>query len=923
MSIPINERGHAVNDFAQWMTSEKALSSDNRPLRLRLAYPEGVNEDVLLPQRISGSEAICGSIEYRILCVATEAGLPLKQFIAVPAELQIVTDRGQLRRVCGIVAEACAGQSDGGLATYQLVLRDALALMEKRINTRVFRGKNELQIVQILLDEWRQGNSILAASLDYVIDPALAARHLPAREFIMQHNESDAAFIRRLLRRRGIAWCFQPGPSTAATAAKSIVHSLLLFDDASRLPQNAAGTVRYHRDDASEERDTVTAWSAVRRLQPGKSERYSWDESHPHSPQFMHTQAQAMADQGVNGNRLAASLDDYMLEMPHAGASNDDHRHLGQLAMARHDLESKCFQGEACVRDFCAGQWFSLEGHADIDTHPFAERSFVLTAVSILASNNLPKSLDERIERLFAQSGWQPDASLAPAVRRDDVLRYRNRFTCVRRGIEIVPGYDVRSDLPVVRLQSALVVGPAGEEVHCDVLGRVKVRFGATRAQDHAHAGGSGASDTERDSAWVRVASSWAGNGPGSGQQCGTLTLPRIGSEVLIDFLGGDPDQPIIIGQLYNAVGAPPALSQRGVLPGNRYLSGMRSREVKGARGNQLCFDDTPSQISAQLASDQAATQLNLGYLAEPRSDGAGQQRGDGFELRSDASGSLRTARSLLISAWKRIDAQGKQLDSTEHLALMKECLELFSSLGEFAAQHQALALDAAGSKELSSDVAADKAVISITAPDGLAFSTPKTIATHAGANIDMVTQQHLQLTAAQRCNMNAGKGISLFAHKDGIAQIAHFGKFLLQSQHDALQADAAKEIKLTAGTRFIAMAQDDITFMTAGGAYLKLAGGAVELGGPGALTVKTDGHHWNGPGSMKAELPTFSEGDLGRTPRLLRPTDGLPVEGAQVHIEREGGSALTGTSGGDGRGPTIMSDHLQKLKTFFFVRRP
>ncbi|MGK5078323.1 type VI secretion system Vgr family protein [Janthinobacterium sp. HLX7-2] len=914
-----------MEDFAQWLAVDKALTASNRPLRLRLAYPEGLNEDVLLPQRISGNEAICGGIEYRILCVATEVQLPLKQFIAIPAELQIVTDRGQLRKVCGIVAEACAGQSDGGLATYQLVLRDGLAVMEKRINTRVFRNKHELQIVQILLDEWRQGNSVLAASLHLAIDPALAARTLPTRDFTMQHNESDAAFLRRLLKRRGIAWCFQAGSAASGNAAASPVHTLLLFDDAGRLSENAAGMVRYHRADATEESDTVTAWSAVRRLQPGKSARYSWDHGHPHSPQFMATQSYGGVDQGSNGNRLAASLDDYSVETPLAGACNDDLRQLGQLAMTRHDLESKCFQGESCVRDFCAGQWFSLDGHAEIDSHPAAERCFVITALSVAASNNLPTGLDARVERLFAQSGWQCDAVPARQTATDgqSTLRYRNRFTCVRRGTQIVPGFDPRSDLPVVRLQSALVVGPAGEEVHCDGLGRVKVRFGATRAPDHAHANGSGASDTERDSAWIRVASSWAGNGPGPGQQCGSVTLPRIGAEVLIDFVGGDPDRPIIIGQLYNAVGVPPGLSRAGALPGNRYLSGMRSREVRGGRGNQLCFDDTPAQISVQLASDQAATQLNLGYLTQPRSDGAGQQRGDGFELRSDASGSLRTARSLLLSAWKRLDASGKQLDSSEHAAVMTECLELFASLGEFAAQHQALALDAAGGKALQAAIAADKPAISITAPDGVALSTPKTITSHAGENIDLVAQQHLQLSAAQRCNVNAGKGISLFAHKDGIVQVAHFGKFLLQSQHDLIQADAAKEIRLTAGTRLVGMAQDEITFMTSGGAYLKLSGGAVELGGPGALTVKTDGHHWSGPGSLKAELPTFSEGDLGRTPRMLRPTDGLPVEGVEVHIEREGGSPVTGASGADGRGPKVLSDHLQRLKGFFFLRRP
>ena len=91
------------NDFAQSMALQKSLVAANRPLRLRLAYAQGVNDDVLLPQRVSGSEAICGGIDYRILCVATDARLPLKQFMAVPAELQFVTDRGELRSVCGIV----------------------------------------------------------------------------------------------------------------------------------------------------------------------------------------------------------------------------------------------------------------------------------------------------------------------------------------------------------------------------------------------------------------------------------------------------------------------------------------------------------------------------------------------------------------------------------------------------------------------------------------------------------------------------------------------------------------------------------------------------------------------------------------------------------------------------------------------------
>ena len=134
--------------------------------------------------------------------------------------------------------------------------------------------------------------------------------------------------------------------------------------------------MRYHRDDATEERDTVTAWNAVRRLQPGTSERHSWDDGHPLNPQFMNTRANGMAQQGANGQQLAATLDDYIVQMPQAGAGSDDHARLGELAMARHDLETKCFEGEGCVRDFCAGQWFSLQGHAEIDSHAVGRAQF-------------------------------------------------------------------------------------------------------------------------------------------------------------------------------------------------------------------------------------------------------------------------------------------------------------------------------------------------------------------------------------------------------------------------------------------------------------------------------------------------------------------------------------------------------------------
>ncbi|SFM16953.1 contractile injection system protein, VgrG/Pvc8 family, partial [Rugamonas rubra] len=99
----------------------KYLSAKNRPLRMNLNFPDGVASDVLLPQRIDGVEAVCDGIELRIYCLALDAGIPLKTLVGLPVEVQLVTDQGNLRSICGIVAEASQGESDGGLASYQLV----------------------------------------------------------------------------------------------------------------------------------------------------------------------------------------------------------------------------------------------------------------------------------------------------------------------------------------------------------------------------------------------------------------------------------------------------------------------------------------------------------------------------------------------------------------------------------------------------------------------------------------------------------------------------------------------------------------------------------------------------------------------------------------------------------------------------------
>jgi type VI secretion system secreted protein VgrG len=805
----MNESKESIDELLRLAQHEQALGAASRLIRLDLPESAKNLSETLVPQRVAGLESICGGIEYRIACLSARPDLSLKNLIALPAEIQFVADRGNLRRVCGIVTEARAGDYDGGLAAYHLTVRDALAVMEERTSSRIFRYQSELDIVRIMFDEWRQSNAVLANAFDYEIDPLLAARRFPLREQTMQYNESDAGFVRRLLKRRGISHYIRPGRSRQSSVDpahdRTPAHTVVLFIDSASLPQNAAETVRYHREDATDRRDTISAWSGARKLRPGRATRHSWDYKNPDVGQFMTASASADFDQGSHGNQLARSLDDYLVESPHMGDDIEDQICLGQLRMDRHAYESKCFHGVGCVRDFCAGEYFMLTGHPEIDTHPEAERKFVITELEVTARNNLPKDLAARAERLLADDHRRDHDGRAASL-------LQVRFTAVRRGMPIVPAYDPRVDLPHPQLQSAIVVGPENEEVHCDALGRVKIRFPGMRKADHAHAHGAGASDGPADSAWVRVAANWAGNGPGAQRQAGTLGLPRVGTEVLVAFLGGDPDRPIILSQLFNGRSPPPAFSGVGTLPGNRHLSGTRTREIQGQRGNQLRFDDTHGQISAQLASDHGASELNLGWLAQPRADGMAEPRGEGAELRSDQAVAIRGGHGVLITADASREAEGPQLGRAGLVGLADLLRGVMDEVGRLAEHHAgdeptgrlAELADRIRHWHGGSNVAPDAKdgaapIVAVTAPAGIVLASPDSVAVGAEKQVTVASAGDAEVSAGRNIFVRAARGLSMFAHALGIKLVAGHGNVSVQAHQGNVEIRASGRISLVA----------------------------------------------------------------------------------------------------------------------------
>jgi type VI secretion system secreted protein VgrG len=929
----------SASEFLRVLQHEKSLSTAHRPLRLRLAQTgqlaaqvaAQLADEVLLPQKVMGSESVCGGIEYRIACLAGSPALPLKELIALPAELQFVTDRGQLRRVCGIVTEARAGDADGGLAVYELVLRDVFAVMEKRTNSRIFRYMSELDIVQTLCDEWRHANTVLASAFELELDPLLDVQQYAPREHTMQYNESDAAFVRRLLKRRGISWVFQPGRSRTTSVDpqhdRTPAHTLLLFRDANQLPQNGAGSVRYHRDGAAGGRDTVSSWTAARRLRPGVATRHSWDYKNPAGDQFMTTTSRGSADQGPSGNQLAATLDDYLVEMPHAGNDVEDHWRLGQVRMSRHAFESKCFHGEGSVRDFCAGQYFTLDGHPEIDTHPAPEREFVITELHVVADNNLPRELELQASRLLSPA-W---AALEVPRAGDAGVRVRVRFTAVRRGVDIVPEYDPRVDLPHPQLQSALVVGPAGEDVHCDALGRVKIRFPGMRPADHRHAQGAGASDTPADSAWVRVASNWAGNGNGSQRQSGFIGLPRVGSEVLVAFLGGDPDRPIVLAQLYNGRAAPPAFSGVGELPGNRYLSGTRSREVKGMRGNQLRFDDTTNQISAQLASDHGASELNLGWLAGPRDNGSATPRGEGAELRSDLSVALRGAQGVLISAESGRGGDAAQLERAGLVGLAQVMQGILDEVGRLAAVHTedeptqarlAALTDKLKHWHEGSNVAEGAAaaeggapIVAASAPAGMLFASDDNLALGATTKIDIVSAGDAEVSTGRNIFLRAARALSMFAHELGVKLVAGRGDIIIQTHLGNIQIKSAGRISLVAAERIELEAP--AVKIIAPGAESDWAEGTITHQSSGRQVQKAAEHVHLGPGGATPQglhLPT-SHLHTDEYAVLRHKQTFAPVRNQRYKVTLANGKIVTGRTDEQGRTSLLIGEMIGDVK--------
>jgi len=820
-----------------------------------------LNSQIML-QRIDGYHGINDGLSVELICLSTNPYIELKQFIGCQIAVDQVTDSGQLFRTTGIVTGASQGQSDGAFSLYRLTMQDATSLWHKRRNSRVFMNKSVVDIIEVIFKEWQSKSPLFASSLQ--LETSGLTKTYDVRPFSMQSNESDYAYLARIMREESINWVVDESSYIVTTNSQSIeAQKLRLIDDNNQFQSLGRRTIRYHRTNATEQYDSITSFIAQRQLQPTAIHVQRWQADslsqedasgavvslHKHS--FQRDNESLSLEQAWNIS--PAWISDLKGEDQATASSNSQLEKLNMHLNQYQSLQAKYFTAHSSVRDTQVGYWFQLLDYPELEkNHSQHDKEFLILNKHFYNQNNLPKDIQDQVEKLLTLSHWQTSKD-------SEQERQANEFVVVRRNINVVPEYDPLKHRPMAHVQRAKVVSD-GEEIHVDEWGRIKVRFLFTRTDDHAHDGGAGANNSDTDSAWVDVLTPWAGEGYGA------RFLPRKDEIVVIDFFDGNIDRPFVTGRIHEAQRSPTKFDIKGQLPDTKKLSGIRSKEVGGMGYNQLRFDDTTGQISAQLHSSHGATQLNLGNLSHPKESATSEGRGEGFELRTDRAGAIRS-KGLYISTFVQSNATDIHLEAKEAVQNFTESLESMKALSEYAVKQKAEAADMLENinqyiktiESQWSDLKATKeALMLLASPDSISLVSGKDIHINALDSVTVGSGQSINVSTDEHLILNAKKKVSLFAGEEDLKIYAAKGKFDLQSQDNVLDVSARLDVKITSSEGKVEIHSPTEIVFKAKDSALKINGDGVTVITPNKFTAKAGQHLFTTGASESPTLPIF-----------------------------------------------------------------
>lgn len=813
----------------QIVTALAAFASSSRLYALTLGDDD--DDGTLLVEAFAAADAIDAIGTRDVIVLSTSAHLDAGTWLGQPAALDISLADGTRTRFAGDISEVEMLGSDGGLARYRIRIASWLWRLAHVRNSRVWQERSVVQIVDSVFEAYQP-----LARWRWSDDVASCMEGVPPRSYCCQYRESDLGFVRRLLAGEGLCWRIEQdedGPG------------IVLFADSTRraaVPEDATSTaddgIRYHGARSVERQDTVQALAARRSLHVSLTTLLSSDYK---AKQIVAASSPSLGRPG----RSLPVLESFDTPRPYAFATREQAQRHADMRMEAQEARGQLWHGRSTVRTLRAGTRMTVTG---TPLRSLGEASsFTVLRVTSFGVNNLPTVAQQALAQLF---GPLEDLlqSLVSADRSDDLRQalaqaretgYANCFDALPADIVWRP---IADDQPTaLGSQSAIVIGADGndqpngaDELYCDRLGRVRIRF-------HWQDDGS--------SCWVRVAQRVAGGGMGS------QFLPRIGQEVLVQFLENDIDRPLIIGALYNGRGeggiaaTPGGRSDAGSNPavfapahdharsGQGNLSGgnspvwhgasadsdghrnpaaqwgVRSKEFGGSGYNQLLFDDTDGQGRVQLRCTHAAAALDLGHLIQAADNYRGSFRGHGAELRTDAYGAVRAGKGLLVSSYS-IDHRASMRDpvgeNTSAVGLLSQAAKVMEAFHSAAVSHQTVGLAShlGVSKTVSSVLDAREAPVSAMTASVAGTADSKGLKGSRGTGYEAASQSKLPHT------------------RDPI--IAIIGK-------DGVGANAGQSLQLASGETVILTSGQDSQFVTGfrmrlhTGQAIGILGGAVE----------------------------------------------------------------------------------------------
>ena len=458
--------------------------------------------------------------EMELELISNKPDLPAEKLLGQAVGVQVALSDGPKRHFNGVVTRFGIGQGQGRHFGYHASVRPWLWFLTRTSDCRIFQDKSVPQIAQAVFKD-----SEHAALANFELR---LYRSYRTRGYCVQYRESDFNFIARLLEEEGIFWFFEHREGE---------HKLVLADDMSALSEaEGCAQLPYYPSAGQVPPGTayVGAWACTREVRTGKVALTSYDFERPST---------ALAVQAnLAREHEQAGLERFDFDGRYTQKA--DGQQLADNRLDELQTHHERLRGSSNAQGLSVGHLFKLQGHPRADQN----------------ARYLCLHTETQAQVQGQEAGSEPGD-------------YQCRFTAMPASQAYRPPRRAQKTF-VQGPQTAVVVGPAGEEIFTDKFGRVKVQFHWDRYGQR----------NEKSSCWVRVAAPWAG------KSFGFMQVPRIGQEVVVDFLEGDPDQPLITGRVYNAEQMPP-----WELPANATQSGVLTRSSKGGaygNANALRFED-------------------------------------------------------------------------------------------------------------------------------------------------------------------------------------------------------------------------------------------------------------------------------------------------------------------------------------------